>query len=232
MRRVIFAVCGLLFASAVCGAQQQAIPLNKPPAQPAGAGAVPFVYVIPPSPTGAAMDLIALKVAAEIAAQHMKGVVVVGLSGPDRRITELGTRLRGVLSDSLAKEAAGVKIPDGDAIRNFLAANRIAEDMVYSNALGGWIAKRMHADGYVTARINLIPGNSPTGGIIYLHKRRMPGHCDTSRDARINARGIRGCRQRLCAGIKNSGDAGGNGRSIAPEMSGVSNANGAAGTTH
>lgn len=159
MRRVIFAILGMLLAGAVCAAQQQAIPLNKPSAQPSAA---PAVYVIPPMPAGPAMDLVAVKVAAEIAAQHMKGVVVVGLSGPDRRITELGTYLRGMLNDSLTREAAGVKIPDGDAIRNFLAANRVAEDMVYSNALGGWIAKRMQADGYVTARISLIPGNSPT----------------------------------------------------------------------
>jgi TonB family protein len=162
MPRLVIAILVMLLAGAVCNAQQQAIPLNKPSNQPPEAGAVPFVYIIPPMPAGAAMDLVAVKVAAEIAAQHMKGVVVVGLSGPDRRITELGTRLRGMLSDSLAREAEGVKVPDGDAIRDFLGAHRIAEDMVYSNALGGWIAKGMHADGYVTARINMIPGNAPT----------------------------------------------------------------------
>jgi len=161
MRRVIFAICGFLLAGAVCGAQQ-AIPLNKPHDPPPGAPAIPYVAVTPPMPTGAAMDFLAAKVAAEIAAQNMKGVVVVGLAGPDRRITELGIRLRGEFSDSLARQAAGVNVPDADAIRNFLRTNRIAEDMVYSNALGGWIAKRMHAEGYVTARINIISGNAPT----------------------------------------------------------------------
>jgi TonB family protein len=153
------AIAVVLFFSGVCRAQQ-AIPLQNPPARQDG----PRELVMPgtPIPAGAAIDSLALKLSAEILALHMTGVVVVGLSGPDRRITELGTRLRGVLSDSLARESAGVKVPDGDAIRDFLKANHIAEDMVYSNALGGWIAKHMRADGYVTARINMLFGNAPT----------------------------------------------------------------------
>jgi len=107
------------------------------------------------------MDFVAGKLAAEIAARSMTGIVVVGLSGPDRRITELGIRLRGLLSDSLAKQSAEVKVPNEDAIREALKTNRIADDMLYSNSVGGWIAKRMHADGYATARINMTPGNPP-----------------------------------------------------------------------
>jgi TonB family protein len=134
--------------------------LQKPPEQQDG----PRELVMPgtPIPTGAAMDSLAEKLSAEIAARKMPGIVVVGLYGSDRRITELGTQLRGVLSDSLARQATGVKVPDGDAIRDFLKANRIAEDMLYSNALGGWIAQHMHVDGYVTARINKNFGSSPT----------------------------------------------------------------------
>jgi TonB family protein len=157
--RAAAAIAAVLFFSGTCGAQI-AIPLNKPPAQPE-APAIPVVVVIPPMPTGTAMDFIAGKLAAEIAARNMTGIVVVGLSGPDRRITELGIRLRGLLSDSLAKQSAGVTVPDGDAIREVLRTNRVAEDMVYSNSLGGWIAKRVHADGYATARISMTLGNPP-----------------------------------------------------------------------
>ncbi len=90
---------------------QQAIPLNKPPAQPA-APTIPVVIVAPPMPTAPAMDFIAGKLAAEIAARSMTSIVVVGLSGPDRRITELGIRLRGPLSDSQAKQSTGVNVPN------------------------------------------------------------------------------------------------------------------------
>ena len=161
----IFLNCGLAIAvallfSAQCGAQQQTIPVQKPPEQQDG----PRELVMPgtPMPIGTAMDSLAEKLSAEIAARKMATVIVVGLYGPERRITELGAHLRGAFSDSLARQATGVKVPDGDAIRNFLSANRIAEDMVYSNALGGWIAKRMRADGYVTARINKTFGAAPT----------------------------------------------------------------------
>jgi TonB family protein len=158
--RAAAAIAAVLFFSGACRAQQ-AIPLNKPPVQPTPAPIIPVVVVTPPMPTGAAMDFLAGKLAAEIAARSMTGIVVVGLSGPDRRITELGIRLREVLSDSLAKQSAGVKLPDADAIRDVLRTNRVAEDMLYSNSLGGWIAMRMHADGYVTARINMILGSPP-----------------------------------------------------------------------
>ena len=154
------AIAAALLFSARCCAQQQAIPLPKPPEQQDG----PRELVMPgtPIPTGAALDSLAEKLSLEIAARKMTGIVVVGLSGPDRRITELGTHLRGAFSDSLARQAAGVKVPGGEAIRDFLKANHVAEDMVYSNALGGWIAKRMHAGGYVTARINKAFGAAPT----------------------------------------------------------------------
>jgi TonB family protein len=157
--------CGLAIAvallfSARCGGQQQAIPLQKPPEQQDG----PRELIMPgtPIPTGDAMNSLAEKLSAEIAARHLTSLVVVGLYGPERRITELGAHLRGVLSDSLARQATGVKVPDGDGIRNFLSANHVAEDMVYSNALGGWLAKHMHLDGYVTARINKNFGSPPT----------------------------------------------------------------------
>jgi TonB family protein len=157
--RAAAAIAAALFFSGACRAQI-AIPLNKPPAQPA-APTVPVVAVTPPMPTGPAMDFVAGKLAAEIAARSMSGIVVVGLSGPDRRITELGIRLRALLSDSLAKQSAGVKVPNEDAIRDVLHTNRVADEMLYSNSLGGWIAKRMHSDGYATARIIMTPGIPP-----------------------------------------------------------------------
>src|SRR4029077_7949913 len=129
-----------------CSGQQQAIPLQKPPEQQDG----PRELIMPgtPIPTGDAMNSLAEKLSAEIAARKMTAVAVVGLYGSDRRITEFGTHLRGGLSDSLARQATGVKVPDGDTIRDFLKAHRVAQGMVYSNALGGWIAKYMHTDGY------------------------------------------------------------------------------------
>jgi hypothetical protein len=157
--RAAAAIVAVLFFSGACRAQV-AIPLNKPPAQPP-APTIPAIVVTPPMPTGTAMDFVAGKLASEIAARSMTGIVVVGLSGPDRRITELGIRLRGLLSDSLAKQSAGVNVPSEEAIREVFKTNRIADDMLYSNSAGGWIAKRMHADGYATARINMTPGIPP-----------------------------------------------------------------------
>jgi Gram-negative bacterial TonB protein C-terminal len=157
--RTVAAIAAVLFFSCICRAQL-AIPLNKPPAQPP-APTVPVVVVTPPMATTPAMDFVAGKLAAEIAARNMTGIVVVGLSGPDRRITKLGIRLRALLSDSLAKQSAGVKVPDEEAIRDVLHKNRIADDMLYSNSVGGWIAKRMNADGYATARIHMTPGIPP-----------------------------------------------------------------------
>src|SRR5579864_8597365 len=155
-----FVIFALSLFSMRCGGQQQAIPVQKPPEQQDG----PRELIMPgtPIPTGDAMESLAEKLSAEIAARHITGLAVVGLYGSDRRISELGTHLRGVLSDALARQATGVKVPDGDAIRNFLSANHVAEDMVYSNALGGWIAKHMQLDGYVTARINKTFGALPT----------------------------------------------------------------------
>ena len=55
-----------------------------------------------------------------------------------------------------------MKVPNEEAIRDVLHTNRIADDMIYSNSVGGWIAKRMHADGYaIPARINMTPGIPP-----------------------------------------------------------------------
>src|ERR1017187_795981 len=156
MRRVVCSICGVLLASLICGKPQTSA---EPVPQ---LGPVPVVPAETPIPTGSAMDSLAAKLSAEISARNMTGVVVVGFSGPDRRVTELGKRLRGVLSDSLVRQATGVKVPDIDAMRNILRTNRIAEDMVYSNALGGWIAKRMQSDGYVTGRINRVVGYPPT----------------------------------------------------------------------
>lgn len=157
--RTAAAIVAVLFFSGICRAQL-AIPLNKPPAPPP-APAIPVVVVTPPMATVPAMDFVAGKLAAEILARNMTGIVVVGLSGPDRRITELGIRLRGLLSDSIAKQSTGVKVPNEEAIRDVLHTNRIADDMLYSNSLGGWIAKRMHTDGYATARIHMTPGIPP-----------------------------------------------------------------------
>src|ERR1700689_1146827 len=103
--RAALAIAAILFFSGTCRGQV-AIPLNKPPTQPP-APTIPVVVVTPPMATGPAMDFVAGKLAAEIAVRSMTGIVAGGLSGPDRRITELGMRLRDVLSDSLARQSAG-----------------------------------------------------------------------------------------------------------------------------
>src|ERR1039458_8332800 len=90
MRRVVCSICGVLLASLICGKPQtsaEPVPQLGP------------VLVVPAEtsiPTGSAMDSLAAKLSAEISARNMTGVVVVGFSGPDRRVTELGKPLRAV----------------------------------------------------------------------------------------------------------------------------------------
>jgi TonB family protein len=161
------ALAALLLIPSVCGARQTQDAKQAQSAQQAQAAkpALDQTVVapppIPPMASGPAMDALAAELAAEIATRKMAGVVVSGFSGPDRRITELGLSLRGTLRDSLAKQALGVKVPDDAEIRALLHTNRIAEDMVFSNALGGWIAARMHANGYVSTRLEIVKGASP-----------------------------------------------------------------------
>jgi TonB family protein len=148
--RIICAIGFLLACGAVCGAQQTA-----GPALVAQQASSQLEQV-----NSAEMDALAGKLAAQIAKNKMKSVVVVGVIGPSGHVTELGKVFRGLLSESLARQAGKFTIIDGETIRAVLHQNRIAEDMLYSDALGDWIALHAQADGIVTGHISRIRDGS------------------------------------------------------------------------
>jgi TonB family protein len=138
LRRITFTFSCLLFASAACGAKQA------------------------PADTSAAVRVLTAKLVGPISKSKMKTIVVVGFSGPGKRVTELGTMLRDEVSDSLAKEVPGVKVIGRAEIGAMLKQNRISEAMAFNASLGEWIATHLHADGYVSAHFEIpVSGASP-----------------------------------------------------------------------
>jgi TonB family protein len=92
----------------------------------------------------------------------MRTIVVVGFSGPGKRVTELGTMLRDEVSDSLAKQVPGVKVIGRAEVGAMLKQNRVSGAMVFDATLGEWIATHIHADGYVSAHFEIpVSGASP-----------------------------------------------------------------------
>ena len=77
MRRVIFAICGVLIVGAVCSARQ------FPPAKPAPVQHQPGMLLDDRTPTPSASyeGLVAL-VAQQIVQKHLKSVAVIGAAGP------------------------------------------------------------------------------------------------------------------------------------------------------
>ena len=148
--RFICAIGFFLAIGAVCGAQQTAAP----------AVAVQQTSGLLEPVNSPEMDALAGKLVAQIAKNKMKSVVVVGVIGPSGHVTELGKEFREVLSDSLARQSAKFAVINGESIRSVLHQNRIAEDMLYSDALGDWIALHMQADGIVTGHIDKIRDSS------------------------------------------------------------------------
>jgi TonB family protein len=144
VRRFICAVGCLLAVGVVCNAQQ-----SGGVATPAQQASMAASAVSSPE-----IDALAGKLATQIIKNKLKSVVVVGVIGPSKHVTELGKELREILSDSLARQGGKFTVIDGEAIRAILHKNRIAEDMLYSDALGDWIALHMQADGIVTGHID------------------------------------------------------------------------------
>jgi TonB family protein len=128
------------------------------------------------------LDALAGKLAAQIAKNKIKSVVVVGVIGPSGHVTELGKVFRELLSDSLARQAVKFTIIDGETIRTVLHQNRIAEDMLYSDALGDWIALHTQADGVVTGHI----GKIRDGSAIFSAELLRVGKYETTRRAELN----------------------------------------------
>jgi TonB family protein len=81
--------------------------------------------------------------------------VVVGFSGPAKRVTDLGTVLRDEVSDSLAQQVSGVKVFSRAEVGAMLKQNRVSEAMLFDASLGEWIATHIHADGYITAHLEI-----------------------------------------------------------------------------
>jgi TonB family protein len=137
-RRIIFAFSCFLLVSAACGAKQA------------------------PVDTSAAVRVLTAKLVGPISKSKMRSIVVVGFSGPGKRVSDLGTMFRDEVSDSLAKEVPGVKVFSRAEIGAMLKQNRVSEAMVFNASLGEWIATHIHADGYVSAHFEIPPsGASP-----------------------------------------------------------------------
>jgi TonB family protein len=132
-----FALAALFLMASASRAQQQ----------------LPAADAAPAAISSPEIDALAAKLAARIAKNKMKSVIVVGVPGPERSVTELGVSVRNALSDSLARQAHGIKVIDSEAIREFLRQSRIAEDMMYSDALREWITEHLNADGFVSAHL-------------------------------------------------------------------------------
>jgi TonB family protein len=145
LRRIICTLGCLLFVSAACGAKQA------------------------PADTSAAVRVFTAKLVGPISKSKMKSIVVVGFSGPGRRVTDLGTMFRDEVSDSLAKEVPGVKVFSRAEIGAMLKQNRVSEEMMFNVSLGEWIATHLHADGYVAAHFD-IPESGASPATIEIFK--------------------------------------------------------------
>jgi TonB family protein len=99
------------------------------------------------------LDDLAIKLAPEIKKYRVKTLFVVGSGDPGVSVSELTVQLRDALSDSLARHTQGLRVLDGYALRASLKQNRISDRMMYSTALADWIAVHMHADAFVSFKI-------------------------------------------------------------------------------
>jgi TonB family protein len=121
-----------------------------------------------------ALDVMAGKLAGAISRSKMISVVVVGFSGPGKKVSELGPILRDEVSDSLARQAPSVKVFNRTEISAMLKQNRVAEPMIFNASMGDWIATHIHADGYVTAHFE-IPISGPSPITMEIFKCRADG---------------------------------------------------------
>jgi TonB family protein len=145
LRRIIYTLGCLLIVCAICEAKQA------------------------PADTSAAVRVLTGKLVGPISKSKMKSIVVVGFSGPGKRVTDLGTMLRDEVSDSLAREVPGVKVFSRAEIGAMLKQNRVSEAMAFNASLGEWIAMHIHADGYVSAHFE-IPVSGPSPAKIEIFK--------------------------------------------------------------
>jgi TonB family protein len=138
LRRFTLTLSCLLLICAACGAKQV------------------------PADTSAAVRVLTAKLVGPISKSKMTSIVVVGFSGPGKRVTDLGTMLRDQVSDSLAKQVPTVKVIGRAEIGAMLKQNRVSEAMVFNASLGEWIATHIHADGYVSVHFEIpVSGPSP-----------------------------------------------------------------------
>jgi len=135
-----------LFSPAFCAAQ----------AQSGGAASATDTSAF----SSSEIDDLAAKLAAQLAKKKIKSVVVVGVFGPKKQITELGVSVLNSLSDAMTRQAGTVTVYGINAVRDFLGQNRVAEDMVYSDTLATWITTHLKAQAFVTA--NLDPPSNKT----------------------------------------------------------------------
>jgi TonB family protein len=99
------------------------------------------------------IENLADKMVPEIKKYKIKTLFVIGSGDPGAAVTDLTVQLRDALSDSLAHHSQDVSVIGGMALRAFLKQNRISERMLYSTALADWITIYIHADAFVSIRI-------------------------------------------------------------------------------
>jgi hypothetical protein len=120
------------------------------------------------------LDALAKSLAAQIHARKIKAVVVVGATGEKSQISELGVSVLEGLTASLSRRANGFSVTDSASVREFLHQSRVSEDMLYSDILAEWIARRLKADGYLTLRISVPSSDATTvtASLSYQYKKK------------------------------------------------------------
>jgi TonB family protein len=174
--RFICAVGCLLASGVACSAQQTVAPAA--PTQQASA--------LPEPINSPEIDALAAKIIDKLRADKVASVVVVGGGIAGNKVNELGVILRNGLNDALARQAAGVSVIPGDEARAELRRMRVSEGMLYSNALGDWIAARTHADGVVTVELERVESDHATVSV-QLFDRRVKKVYDKKKKTEISA---------------------------------------------
>jgi hypothetical protein len=170
------AIAALLLFSGLCRGQQTGA--TAAPTQPVTVTLEPV--------NSAEMDALTAKLAEKLRADNVASVVVVGGGVAGNKTNQLGVNLRNGLNNALAHQAAGFRVITGDEARAELKRMRVSEGMLYSNALGDWIAARTHADGVVAVELERVENDHATISV-QLFNRRVKKVYDKKKKTEISA---------------------------------------------
>jgi len=111
-----------------------------------------------PSYTGAVNEL-AVRLGKDILGNHIATVAVIGGIGPDGKMTRLGDSLANALSENLSSQQAGFSVVARPALRAFLQGQRVSAFMLETDALAGWMTRKLSVDAYVALQIKYTKKN-------------------------------------------------------------------------